>query len=57
MKVKVSVEYKDCGKNITISGEKEDIVKCISDVIDDNVTRIIIKKEPTHKVPEEKLRG
>ena len=53
MKVKVSVEYKDCGKNITISGEKEDIVKCISDVIDDNVTRIIIKKEPTHKVPEE----
>lgn len=52
-KIKLSVDYTTHGNNKIVSSDE--IIKNISELLDDNVKEIIVKKEPTQNVSEENI--
>ena len=51
--IKISVDYNTHGYTKIVSNNKADILKVLSEEIDDNVKQIYIKKEPAQKVSVE----
>lgn len=51
--IKISVDYNTHGYTKAVSNNKADILKVLSEEIDDNVKQIYIKKEPAQKVSVE----
>lgn len=53
--IKISVDYNTHGYTKVVSNNKADILKVLSEEIDDNVKQIYIKKEPAQNEVNPKI--